>query len=81
LLDSLSYRKVLERGFAVVRAVAAGGEAGQAITAAAGAAAGMAVRIEFKDGERDATIAGERPKGKLRRTSASRNKSEQGSLL
>jgi exodeoxyribonuclease VII large subunit len=81
LLDSLSYRKVLERGFAVVRALASGGAAGQAITAAAGAAPGMAIRIEFKDGERDATIAGEPPKIAARRPAAGQDKDKQGSLL
>jgi len=54
LLDSVSYRKVLERGFALVRDAA-----GRPLLRAADAAPGTAIEIEFADGARGATIAGE----------------------
>jgi exodeoxyribonuclease VII large subunit len=53
LLDSVSYRKVLERGFALVRDAA-----GQPVLRAADATAGAAIEIEFTDGARAATIDG-----------------------
>ncbi|HEY6334876.1 MAG TPA: exodeoxyribonuclease VII large subunit, partial [Alphaproteobacteria bacterium] len=53
-LDNLSYKRVLDRGYALVRS-----SAGRAITAAAATAAGMAVSIEFHDDAVAATI-GER---------------------
>jgi exodeoxyribonuclease VII large subunit len=52
LLDSLSYRAVLERGYAVVRTVD-----GTPILAAAAALPGLDVEIEFRDGHRRAAIA------------------------
>jgi len=54
LLEALSYRGVLSRGYAVVR-----DEAGDPITEAAGATPGSAVAIEFRDGEIGARIEGE----------------------
>jgi exodeoxyribonuclease VII large subunit len=50
LLESLSYRAVLQRGYAVVRDAA-----GAPITSAADTAAGQAVWIEFREG-RDAAV-------------------------
>jgi exodeoxyribonuclease VII large subunit len=52
LLESYSYRKVLERGYAVVRA------ADGAVVAAADAAPGAVWRIEFGDGGTDVTVGG-----------------------
>ncbi len=51
VLDSLSYRNVLERGFAVLRT-----PAGKPLVAAAEATAGLSVDIEFHDGHAGATI-------------------------
>ena len=52
LLESLSYRGVLERGYAVVRG------AGAPVVRAAGVAPGAALAIEFADGEVRATASG-----------------------
>jgi len=52
LLESLSYRNVLRRGYAVVRDAA-----GAPLVAAASAAAGMAVEIEFQDGRIGAQVS------------------------
>lgn len=57
LLESLSYKGVLARGFAVVR----DGE-GAVITTAAAAAASPALEIEFADGRHEARAAGPRPR-------------------
>ncbi len=54
VLESVSYRRTLERGFAVVRA-----QGGRPIVAAADARPGLAVAIEFKDGRRAARMAGQ----------------------
>jgi exodeoxyribonuclease VII large subunit len=54
LLDSYSYKGVLERGFALVRD--AGGEP---VQRAAALSPGQAVEIEFFDGERGAVVNGE----------------------
>ncbi len=51
LLDSLSYRGVLARGFALVRDAA-----GAPVFRAAGLSSGAAIEIEFSDGARGATI-------------------------
>ncbi len=51
VLESLSYRNVLERGFAVLRT-----PAGKPLVAAAEATAGLSVDIEFHDGHAGATI-------------------------
>ncbi|MEQ9629732.1 MAG: exodeoxyribonuclease VII large subunit [Roseitalea porphyridii] len=53
LLESLSYRRVLARGYAVVR-----GEDRAPVTDAAGARAGMRLAIEFRDGEVAAVAEG-----------------------
>ncbi len=53
LLESYSYRRVLDRGFAVVRA-----EDGAAITRAAALQTNGAVRLELADGQRTAVITG-----------------------
>jgi len=53
LLESLSFRRVLERGYALVRDAA-----GRPVTAAAGLAGGDAVSIEFTDGAVGAQVTG-----------------------
>lgn len=54
LLSALSYRSVLERGFALVRDAA-----GEPVRRAAGLSAGMGVTIEFADGRAVATVGGD----------------------
>ena len=51
VLEVLSYRNILQRGFAVVRE-----RAGKPVVAAAEAVAGLAIDIEFRDGQAAATI-------------------------
>ena len=58
LLKSLSYREVLERGFALVR-----DSSGRPVKRAADTSAGETVGIEFVDGTVAATIDGTPPKG------------------
>ena len=53
LLESLSYRNVLARGFAVIH-----GADGQPLNSAAAMAPGATVAIEMHDGRRDAQIVG-----------------------
>jgi len=53
LLSSLSYRSVLERGFAVVR-----DDRQRPITSLRGIRAGMPIAVEFRDGAVDATASG-----------------------
>ncbi len=83
LLDSLSYRGVLERGFALVRDAA-----GAPVFRAASLAPGAEVEIEFADGVRGATLHGKgdgdrRPRRQRRREPASGSPGDdpQGSLL
>ena len=59
LLESLSYKKVLERGYAVVRDAK-----GVPVTRVAAAVPGGDVAIEFADGEIGATLRGDVPPGK-----------------
>lgn len=75
LLESLSYRGVLARGYAVVHGPA------QALTSAAAATPGMAVSIEFHDGRREAMIAGSGATTTARRPRKSGSPDDQGSLL
>ena len=61
LLESYSYRKVLERGYAVVR------DAAGHLAGAADAVPGTVWRVEFGDGTADVTVGGPaaaKPKGK-----------------
>ena len=62
LLDSLSYQRVLERGFALVRDAA-----GSPLTAAAAARPGMEIAIRFHDGEAGAVVAGAPGRAKAKR--------------
>tara|TARA_Y100001936_G_scaffold253915_1_gene322276 strand:- start:2397 stop:3962 length:1566 start_codon:yes stop_codon:yes gene_type:complete len=86
LLDSLSYKGVLDRGFALVR-----NSEGKPVKRAAEAMSGEHINIEFADGARDAVVGGgdpsdskpkkrpaKKPKAKKR---ASPEDDSQGSLL
>ncbi len=78
VLESLSYQKVLERGFAVVHGP------GGLITRAGQVSKGLAVELEFADGRARATGAGgsAAPRGKGRRKpGVSSGDDPQGSLL
>jgi exodeoxyribonuclease VII large subunit len=86
MLESLSFRRVLERGYAVVRDAAAE----KPVTAVAALSAGDAVSIEFADGRAGARIEGDAPAprnpdgGKPRskgRPKPRGNDDKQGSLL
>jgi exodeoxyribonuclease VII large subunit len=56
LLESFSYRRVLDRGYAVVR-----DEAGLPVTSAAAAHPGARLQVEFKDGSRAVEVLGGGP--------------------
>ena len=72
MLETLSYRSVLGRGFAVVRDAD-----GRPITSVAAATPGLAVAIEFGDGRRDAVLGG----GGKSKATGPRPTKEQGTLL
>jgi len=77
LLDSLSYQRVLERGFALVTDAG-----GKAVTAARNLGAGDAIRVAFQDGGVDAMVTSggsAKPKGKAKR--AAKPDDKQGRLL
>ncbi len=78
LLNSLSYKSVLKRGYAVVR-----DHDDKPIAAAAAAKSGAAISIEFHDGRTGATISGEKagPKNRPRSPRKKTPSDEQGSLL
>ena len=77
LLESYSYQRVLERGFALVRDAA-----GQPVVAAAQVSAGARLAIRFHDGEISATATGSAaPQPKRRKTPESSSGGPQGSLL
>lgn len=73
LLESFSYQRVLDRGFALVF-----DRGGHALTTVAAAKAQMAVRIRFADGEAGAVIEGGPPRPGPRGTGSDGN---QGSLF
>jgi exodeoxyribonuclease VII large subunit len=77
MLESVSYRAVLERGFALVK-----GADGIVRRRAASLKAGEALRLSFADGEAEA-VAGGAPKGKPSRAPSSRRptKGPQGDLF
>ena len=54
LLESFSYRKVLERGYAVIR-----DDRGRPVIAAAAATPGRALAVEFADGTAQVVVAGQ----------------------
>lgn len=74
LLESLSYRSVLERGYAVVRS------GGTPVTRAAGVSDGDRLAIEFADATLDA-VAGDTGKASRRRTRTERSDTEQFDLF
>ncbi len=78
LFDSLNYRKVLERGYAVIRK-----QEGGAVTSAAGVAAGDGLEVEFSDGRVDVIVGGRKRSAKKRqpKNKAKKTDSRQGSLL
>ena len=79
ILESLSYQRVLERGFVLARDAR-----GEPVTAAAATVPGMALALRFHDGEVPATVgatpaaASARPARKLKKPS---DDEDQGSLL
>ena len=79
LLESISYRRVLERGYVVAR-----DRAEVPVTSAGAARPGMALSLEFHDAKVAATVAGKAPPkpGAARRAGAKpAGGGEQGSLL
>jgi len=83
VLESLSYQRVLERGFVLVRDTA-----GEPVTAAAATAPDMALNLRFHDGEVGAVVgksasAGStpKPKRKLPKGGGDSGNSGQGTLL
>jgi exodeoxyribonuclease VII large subunit len=80
LLENLSYKSVLDRGFAVVRDAS-----GHAVTLASAAAPGSRVAIEFADGSVGATVEGKgaalAPKPPRKSGGGSSSSGSQGSLL
>jgi exodeoxyribonuclease VII large subunit len=70
LLESVSHKSVLERGFALVR-----GEDGKVRRRAATVKAGEALTLTFADGEKQAVAEGGSPKPK------SKKPADQGSLF
>ncbi|MGQ0676168.1 MAG: exodeoxyribonuclease VII large subunit [Rhodospirillales bacterium] len=77
LLESYSYQRVLERGFALVRDAA-----GQPVTAAAQAPAGARIGIRFHDGDIAATVTGtSAPALRRKKTPDGSPGGSQGSLL
>ncbi len=78
LLESYSYQRVLERGFALVRDAA-----GQPVTAAAQAPTGTRLGIRFHDGDVAATVTGSTaaPAVKRKKPSDAPSGGSQGSLL
>jgi len=77
LLESLSYERVLDRGYAVIRDAA-----GDPLPRAAATTAGEEIIIQFADDRVGARLAsGEKPKPKARRAASPKGNDTQGSLL
>ena len=89
VLQSLSYKNVLQRGFAVIR-----DENNHPLTRAAGIGEGRAISVEFADGRISAVTGGEAPtedpssaarpsqsKKKLPRPEAAEEPAKQGTLF
>ncbi|MBI3711016.1 MAG: exodeoxyribonuclease VII large subunit [Proteobacteria bacterium] len=78
LLDSLSYERVLERGFVLVH-----DQAGHPVTSAAAPKAGDALALRFRDGEVGVRVEGESGAGRKKTAlkDAPRSATRQGSLL
>ena len=80
LLESLSFRRVLKRGYSIVW-----DEEGKPISSVSGASAGLVVNVEFSDGKADAIFSGD-AEGKKTRSAPKKAKKgpqdpKQGSLL
>ncbi|MGF1607741.1 MAG: exodeoxyribonuclease VII large subunit [Rhodothalassiaceae bacterium] len=73
VLESLSYKNVLARGYAVLR-----DEHGGLVTRAAALSAAQTVEAEFADGRRDLVVAGRKP---AKARASGRKEADQGSLL
>lgn len=71
LLESYHYKKVLARGFALVR-----DDAGNVVMSSASVSAGMALQIEFADGVQQVIAEGSEPGGKRKNKSASDKRQE-----
>jgi exodeoxyribonuclease VII large subunit len=76
VLEGISYRAVLERGFALVR-----GEDGRIRRRAKQVASGEALMLTFADGSRPAVADGEPQPSRPKSVRASKPRGEQGSLL
>lgn len=76
LFDSLNYKRVLDRGFAVVR-----DQKGQAVTLAAKLSSGARLDIEFSDGHVPAVAMGGDLPPKKKKSKLKENEDRQGSLL
>lgn len=76
LLDSFSYRKTLERGYAVVRDAAGG-----LVTGTSGAAPGVALDIEFHDGHVNVVAGSKTPGAKSSSAKPKPADQKQGTLL
>ena len=78
MLQSLSYRNVLKRGYALVR-----DEDGVPVKGAAELGPGRAIAIEFADGTVDAVTGsgGGTPRKKLAKAEAEKPATRQGSLF
>lgn len=79
LLDSLSYQRVLDRGFAVVTDAT-----GKAVTSARALSGGDAIAVTFKDGGVDAMVTSggpAKPKKKAAKKPSPKDDDKQGSLL
>ncbi len=76
LLDSFSYKKVLERGYAVIR-----DRDGHPVTTATNAPPGAAWTVEFTDGAIAVTVDGEAPPSPAKKAAKGRADGRQGNLL
>ena len=76
LLESYSYERVLDRGFALVR-----DEAGTPVTRAADIRSGDKLSLRFADGERGATADGEAAPSQPQSKRKTKTATEQGTLI
>jgi exodeoxyribonuclease VII large subunit len=75
LLESFSYKKVLERGYAVVR------DPSGTLVSTANATAGAAWTVEFKDGKTDVVVGHGTPAPAPKKPKTTKDDGRQGSLL
>lgn len=76
LFDSLNYRRVLDRGFAVIRTAE-----GKAVTRTSGISSGDGLDIEFSDGHAAAVATGHQKPLKKKPSKAKKSDHRQGTLL